>query len=842
MIRLTILFLVLDMTGIFAPCVARFEICNNINCLGFNPDQRHLLVSTKDVALRKGAARAISYAWGQFDRQKRQIGHREDGQIVEMELGEDWDIPEFQHTLDRLCRASIEMDEYAQSPSTEYCWIDQICLKQDNPDQLREALQRIPDIYKTFEVFILMPGSRCTCLPELDRFTGSFDRGKDADNDTMLQDLKDRLCWGMLAVYGWSSRIWTRQEMLYARKMRIVWTSPTVAKCTEKKEALASSDELDVVLSVSNAQWSKNERLYTLESFERLRGGVTTGQEELPRTKLASHFSHNMGLSYHLVRLVTVALANVTMTLIHWINMSKLGENDGAINVADDEFDTMKNLFKFLNGEVMISPSWSTPDEAEATEDERGRQLYNFISDISQFATVRRHATKARDYVLAIWVDCPVYQIPRNYQEMSLGDLMVDAVQQLDAKAGIRLSTHLPAFLFGNKTLPHAWQPREHLNKQQVASTADVYGSLRHMANHFYAARADIKLPFHTVMYLESHGQVSNSFGLFQNVDVQRWLDTVVYERRSLGPNQLAAWRLLTDAVQNWKELFMRHCEDRMSQSIFNTRHDFSKGHDSPFEIWAFILARGENDRDHSSSEDQSETLAPLMPLVKQIISDTFNGAEDDVRSRAISSIGSCLSLNELAFKLTCCALGIDPATATATGLRLMLRDSPPMLGLTRRKLNRSWFSTPRRCMIAVARCEGGEFNHVDFQSPEIVMKAMSSIVLADHDMLLLECDLPQTHLFRYEDLSNKRSNGSEEGHLEDHFDADNLVGVWVPPKESVLKEQKLAGALFYEKCECDPAMTIRMGGNKRVNLQRETPAFFKFVRRDADKPDSSGD
>ena len=831
------------MTGIFAPCVARFEFCNKSDCLKFNPDQRHLLVSIKKAALRKGAARAISYAWGEFDRQKRQIGHRKDGQIVEMELGEDWDIPEFQHTLDRLCRASIEIDEYAQSPSTEYCWIDQICLKQDNPDQLRQALQTIPDIYKTFEVFILMPGSRCTCLPETDRFTSAFERGKNAHNEAMMQDLKERLCWSMLAVYGWSSRIWTRQEMLYARKMRVVWTSLTVAKCTEKKEALASSNELDVVLSGSNAHWSKNERLYVLECFERLRGGMTTGQEEIPRDKMASHFSHNMGLSYHLVRLVTVAGANVSMTLIHWINMSKFGENDGPIDVPEDEFDTLRTVFKFLNGEVMVSPSWPTPDEAEATKDEHGRQLYNFISDISQFAIVRRHATKARDYVLAIWIDCPIYQIPRNYQEMPLGDLMVDAVQQLDAKAGIRLSTHLPAFLFGNKTLPHTWQPREHLNKQQVASTADVYGSLRHIGNHFHAAWADIKFPFHTVMYLESHGDISNSFGLFQNIDITRWLNTVVYERQSLSANQLASWRVLTDAVQNWKDVFMSRCEDRMSQSIFNTRNDFSKGHDSPVEVWAFILARGENDRDHGSSEGQSEALAPLMPLVKQTISDTFNGAEDDFRSRIISNMGSFLDLNKLAFKLTCCVLGIDPDTATATGLRLMLRDSPPMLGLTRRKLNRSWFSTPPRCMIAVARCAGEEFNDVDYwKSPEVMIKAASSIDLADDDMLLLECDLPQTNLFRYEDLKNKRSNGSEEGHLEDHFDADNLVGVWVPPKESVLMEQKLAGALFYEKCECDPSMTCRMGGNKLVNLQRETPAIFKFVRRDADKPDSSGD
>lgn len=155
------------MAQAYSAKVAKFRFCSRRDCPGFDNAQPHLLVSTKLVSMEQGNARAISYAWGEFNRQQHSIGHFEDGRLASMELGEDWPVSQFQQTLERLCHESVNPQRYTSSPCTQWCWIDQICISQNDPADVRNTLARIPDIYRTFEVFIILPGPRCSCFESL---------------------------------------------------------------------------------------------------------------------------------------------------------------------------------------------------------------------------------------------------------------------------------------------------------------------------------------------------------------------------------------------------------------------------------------------------------------------------------------------------------------------------------------------------------------------------------------------------------------------------------------------------------------------------------------------------
>lgn len=184
------------------------------------------------MPVEKRAATAISYAWGEFNRQQRFIGHYEDGTPASIELGEEWNLDHLFDTLSSKRMAAAHCTE-------PYLWMDQLCIAQDDPEEVRKTLAQIPDIYATFGVAILIPGQACECFP---LWLNQLDTGASGPAEVMLNGrsftVAQNSCYNLLGLCGWATRIWTRQEMVYARSMRLVWTDESLAACPTQCKGL----------------------------------------------------------------------------------------------------------------------------------------------------------------------------------------------------------------------------------------------------------------------------------------------------------------------------------------------------------------------------------------------------------------------------------------------------------------------------------------------------------------------------------------------------------------------------------------------------------------------------
>ncbi|KIW34639.1 uncharacterized protein PV07_01406 [Cladophialophora immunda] len=92
---------------------------------------RHFSIETKETELRESIGVTISYTWGEFDRQDHHIGH--------------------------------------------------FCNPQSD-EAIRKTLSAIPTIYKTLDIFVIIPGPVCSCLPTAYR---AFEAAKQALDDPL---------------------------------------------------------------------------------------------------------------------------------------------------------------------------------------------------------------------------------------------------------------------------------------------------------------------------------------------------------------------------------------------------------------------------------------------------------------------------------------------------------------------------------------------------------------------------------------------------------------------------------------------------------------------------------
>lgn len=86
------------------------------------------------------------------------IGHykpekQEDGSQANLILGQEWDIPELVISLQEFCIESGNIP----------LWIDQLCIAQQDQDEVRLTLTRIPDIFRTLDVVALIAGGIWEC-------------------------------------------------------------------------------------------------------------------------------------------------------------------------------------------------------------------------------------------------------------------------------------------------------------------------------------------------------------------------------------------------------------------------------------------------------------------------------------------------------------------------------------------------------------------------------------------------------------------------------------------------------------------------------------------------------
>lgn len=131
--------------------VASFTFCDDEACQF--AESTHPLVSTSYVPLKTGNAIAISFTWGEFDRQEASLGHDATGREVSMFLGCEWNRSD---VVERLLHMA-----YALTPDETPMpfWIDQLCIPQDNEAVIRSTLAAIPQIFNLFDNVAVLPGS-----------------------------------------------------------------------------------------------------------------------------------------------------------------------------------------------------------------------------------------------------------------------------------------------------------------------------------------------------------------------------------------------------------------------------------------------------------------------------------------------------------------------------------------------------------------------------------------------------------------------------------------------------------------------------------------------------------
>ena len=138
-------------------------------------------------------------------------------------------------------------------------WIDQLCIPQDNEAVIRATLAAIPLIFNVFDAVALLPGYPCKCLRESIEQYGqhqlSNSSQEELDRLSMEWAQKMGLCVNSISFCSYFERVWTRQEMMYTRKMHVEWTGSEASRCV-----VPSARESDIVSNLPELARQGRER------------------------------------------------------------------------------------------------------------------------------------------------------------------------------------------------------------------------------------------------------------------------------------------------------------------------------------------------------------------------------------------------------------------------------------------------------------------------------------------------------------------------------------------------------------------------------------------------------
>lgn len=394
----------------------------------------HLVIENREVPLEENQATAISYTWGEFNRQEVEIGHSNDEKrkSVFLELGEEWTKLDVINRLDELSR---------NGP----IWLDQLCTEK-NDEAIRRSLAKIPAIFRTFPVVVLMPDRPCRCLHEFvhkikDQNTdGSADRYP--DEAAIFQEItRSEECLTFTVSSSWFRRLWTRQELMYSKSIRCVWAGEKMSACvpTVPKEALEKID---------SAHFPRYLALKRQSFMDQGFSPYDASMELLVHQKLAARYGRDEMSAY-------------------------------LLGYAEQGTVPSFRFYDFLSG-ALLSRDSGTADSI--------RQFIRDIDMITQSfdrGLVSRKSTRLQDYALAVWPDCPSYVVPEESKTRELHYLMQDALNQLHVDEGYTILTTAPQGLFdGASHGSGLWHPDYyHRMLQSVKAHSeidfrDVYGPI----------------------------------------------------------------------------------------------------------------------------------------------------------------------------------------------------------------------------------------------------------------------------------------------------------------------------------------------------------------------------
>jgi hypothetical protein len=400
--------------------VVLFEQCRQQNCpVGMEHQTLkdfHLVVTRREVELREGVAAAISYTWGEFDREKVAIGHSKDGVLVTLELGQEW------WPREELMKRLIDLSE-----ENGALWMDQLCVPQKG-DALRALLAKISLVYRTLFVHILLPGSLCKCLAEWLNRHQLMELVKnerilfhhlhepiwqDGFSDELEDEFKRLItsCVNAVGACSYFERMWTVHEIDSARRFRVTWASTKVQPC------LKVGDAVEEVLAPNGQGRSVNPYLHNFISKS-----LATGEQ-------------SRIIRFEVKRVINRWLSNQYAAFL-------------------ESFFPDPGLTEYLTSRFLLGLTFSRKSENDVEEDWTpvptwdGDQLERFRIKLITLRDNFAKTTEERDYVLSVWTLCPGYKIPEGFRQMNVQALLEDALVQFECAYGYSLPILAPSGIF----------------------------------------------------------------------------------------------------------------------------------------------------------------------------------------------------------------------------------------------------------------------------------------------------------------------------------------------------------------------------------------------------------
>ncbi|KAJ6259588.1 hypothetical protein Dda_5226 [Drechslerella dactyloides] len=396
------------------------------------PIQKHVAIGWTKLPINEVKGTAISYTWGDFDRENMIIGHWQEDptRAISMNLGTEWDISEL---LDRL----VELTNAKGS-----IWLDQLCVPQ-REDYIREILPKVPDIYRSMEVAVLMPGARCQCL---DKTVKAVECGEKTGSD-VVEDWLNEQCLNKAGLSSYTNRMWARQEFRYAHNLRLVWNSQRPASCFQYEDLISGKADIAAISGYATALFMQ---------------------------KLHEGFDLSDQKGDWLIRDATDKFAR---------DLRKECDN------LKENRKELPAFFRMLLG----LPLQRVEEAEEQPKFELTHSLKTFCRNLRGLAYGTHMATNPKDLVHSVWVDLPGYKLPAEMKFWSASELLDDAARKMETIHHVTLSTHAPAGLFGESP-GGCWRPEVFLSKKKITQVKDLYSTLSEADSPIYTRDGKVPL------------------------------------------------------------------------------------------------------------------------------------------------------------------------------------------------------------------------------------------------------------------------------------------------------------------------------------------------------------
>ncbi|KAF3931519.1 hypothetical protein ABW19_dt0206340 [Dactylella cylindrospora] len=396
------------------------------------PVAKHVSVSWSKVPINILSGVAISYTWGDFERENMIIGHWHDDptRAIAMQLGTEWDVSDL---LDRL----VELTDTRGA-----IWMDQLCVPQ-REDYIREILPKVPDIFRTMEVAVLMPGGRCQCL---ERMVENLKSGKSQSLD-VVDDWLNEKCHNKAGLSSYTNRMWAHQEFRYAQHLRIVWNNKEPAQCFQYKDLISGKADISRISGYATALF-----------MQKLHEGFDLGDKS----------------GYWLIH-------DTADKFVRDLRRECYG--------LKEEKKDLPVLFRMLLGQ----PIERVKEADEHPMWELTHSLKTFCRNLRGLAYGTLTATNPKDLVLSVWVDLPGYKLPAEMKFLSASELLDEAARKMEDTHHVTLSTHAPAGLF-KESPGGCWRPEVFLAKKHIREVKDLYSTLSEADSPIYMRDGKVPL------------------------------------------------------------------------------------------------------------------------------------------------------------------------------------------------------------------------------------------------------------------------------------------------------------------------------------------------------------